>query len=79
MDVEVDDGDALEAELALRMPDRDRDVREDAEPHRLRAQGMVTGRTHEREAAGAQRADRHAAEEAMGADEASEAEAAACV
>ena len=49
MDVEVDDGDALQTELVLRVAGGDRDVAEDAEAHRLRLERVVPWRSHERE------------------------------
>ncbi len=60
MHVEVDDGDACDAELVLCVARGDRDVAEDAEAHRLRLEGMVPRRTHEREAAGLRCPDRAA-------------------
>ncbi len=56
--VEVDDRDAREAQLGLRVASRDRDVVEDAEAHRFRAKRVVPGRADEREAASPDRLDR---------------------
>ena len=51
VDVEVDDGDALEPELDLRVPGGDRDVAEDAEAHRRGLERVVPGWANQREAA----------------------------
>ena len=60
MDVEVDDGDALETERVLRVTGGDRDVAEDAEAHRLRLERMVPRRSYEREAPDLHGSDRTA-------------------
>ena len=60
MDVEVDDGDALETERVLRVTGGDRDVAEDAEAHRLRLERMVARRSYEREAPDLHGSDRTA-------------------
>ena len=48
MHVEIDDGDALGAELALRLARHDGDGVDEAEPHRPLALGVVAGRAHAR-------------------------------
>ena len=58
MDVPVDDRHSLDAERVLRVAGRDRDVVEDAEPHRVPAQRVVAGRADQREASGLDRRDR---------------------
>src|SRR5262249_58626997 len=49
MDVKVDDRDALGAVATLRMAGRDRCIVEQAEPHRPRGLGMVSGRPYRNE------------------------------
>ena len=50
MNVEVHDRDALDAELGLGVAGGDRDVVEDAEPHRAALEGVMPRRSDEREA-----------------------------
>jgi hypothetical protein len=57
VNVPVEDGNALEAELGLCEADGDRDVVEEAEAHRLARERVMTGRPHEREAAALDRLD----------------------
>ena len=58
VDVEVDDRDALEPELGLRVARRDGDVVEEAEAHRPVGERVVAGRADEREAAAVDRLER---------------------
>ena len=58
MDVPVDDRHSLDAERILRVTGRDRNVVEDAEPHRVAAQRVVAGRPDQRKASGLDRRDR---------------------
>ena len=64
--VEVDDRDALETELALRVASRDGGVAEDAEPHRRALERVMAGRAHESEPAELDRANRAARGETRG-------------
>ena len=48
MDIPVDYGNALDAAVGLRMRDRDRRIRENAEAHSVTAASMVARRTNQR-------------------------------
>jgi hypothetical protein len=60
MHVDVDDRDARDAELGLRVPGGDCDVVEDAEPHPALPESVMPGRAHEREPASLRGLDRAA-------------------
>ena len=66
VDVPVDDRDALDPELRLRVARRDRGVSEDAEPHRPVPERVVAGRADQREAADLDRTDRASGREKPG-------------